>query len=124
MKYLKTAGWVLSAIVSAFLVFGSAMGKFTEWEGKQQLFDHLGYTADTIAKIGVVEVLLAVLFLVPRVDLVAALLLTAYLGGATATHVRIGDPFFFPIILGVLAWVALAMRSEDVRAFARSHLSK
>ena len=124
MKYVKTIGWALSALVSAFLVLGSAMGKFTEWEGKQQLFDHLGYSADTIAKIGVVEVLLALLFLVPRVDLFAALLLTAYLGGATATHVRVGDPFFFPIIIGVLAWVALAMRSEDVRVFARNHIRK
>jgi uncharacterized membrane protein YphA (DoxX/SURF4 family) len=119
---MKIAGWVLSFLVSAFLVFGSAMGKFIEWEGKQQMFDHLGYSANTIFKVGIVEVLLAILFLVPRVNLFAALLLTAYLGGATATHVRVGDPFYFPIGVGVVLWVALALRSKDLRSFIKSQL--
>ncbi|MGE0173376.1 MAG: DoxX family protein [Oligoflexales bacterium] len=117
MKAMKVSGWVLSALISAFLAFGSASGKFTEWEGKQELFDHLGYSADTLFKVGIGEVCLGILFLIPGVDFFAALLLTAFLGGATATHVRVGDPFYFPILIGVLAWIALALRNERLRNF-------
>lgn len=80
MKKQQVAGWVLNGLVSAFLIFGSAMGKFTEWDGKEKMFEHLGYDAQTIFQIGLVEVALAILILVPKVDFIAALLLTAYLG--------------------------------------------
>lgn len=115
MKTIKIVGWVLSALITAFLAFGSAAGKFTEWVGKQALFDHLGYSAEILFNVGILEVSLAVLFLIPAVDFFAAILLTAYLGGATATHVRVGDPFYFPIIIGMLVWIALALRNEKVR---------
>lgn len=69
-------------------------------------------------KIGIVEVAIAALFLIPRTAFVAAILLAAYLGGAVATHVRIGEPFFVPIIVAVAAWVALGMRLPDIFRFA------
>lgn len=116
MNKQKKAGWILSALISAFLIFGSASGKFMEWEGKDQMFEHLGYQTGTMFWIGVVEVTLAVLILVPKIEFIGALLLTAYLGGATATHVRVGDPFFFPIIIGALLWIALALRSPKIRS--------
>src|SRR5207245_10593611 len=53
---------------------------------------------------------------VPRTSVLGAILLTAYLGGATATHVRIGEPFFMPILLGVLVWGGLFLRDERLRA--------
>ncbi len=90
------------------------MGKFTQWEGKAEMFAKMGWTQDVMFTIGIVEVAIAVLFLIPRTSFVAAILLTAYLGGATATHVRIGDPFFFPVIIGVLAWFALGLRRPEV----------
>jgi hypothetical protein len=117
VKQTKTVGWTLSVILCAFLIFGSAMGKFTEWEGKQELFTHLGYAPDTLVRIGMVEVCLAILVLLPKVDFFAALLLTAYLGGATATHVRVGDPFYFPVVLGVLFWISFTLRNQRFRDF-------
>jgi hypothetical protein len=113
-KPTKIIGWVLSALISAFLILGSARGKFVEFEGKAKLFEHLGYNDDVMKKIGYVEVALALLFLVPRVDFLAAVLLTGYLGGATATHVRVGDPFYFPVIMGILVWVALGLRRPEI----------
>ncbi len=65
-------------------------------------------------KIGIVEVVATIVFLIPRTSFLGAILLTAYLGGATATHVRVGDPFFFPPFLGVVVWVAYALRRPDV----------
>jgi hypothetical protein len=108
LKKSQIAGWVLSVLVSAFLLLASAPGKFVEWEGKAELFEHFGYSTDVMTKIGVVEVILAVLFLIPRTAFIGAVLLTGYLGGATATHVRVGDAFFFPIVIGVLAWILRA----------------
>lgn len=111
---MKITGWVLSFLVSLFLGGASAAGKFTQWEGKADMFAKLGWSEDVMFRIGVVEVIIAILFLIPRTAFVGAILMAAYLGGATATHVRVGDAFFFPIIIGVIAWVALGLRQPDV----------
>lgn len=111
----KLIGWILSGLIAAFLILGSGVPKFIEWEGKEAMMNKLGWSTDTIFKIGFVEVTVAVLFLIPKTAFIGAILLAAYLGGATATHVRIGEPFFIPIILGIVAWVALGLR--DARIF-------
>ena len=117
-KTARIVGWVLSVVLSAFLILGSAMGKFVDWEGKAEAFKELGYSTELMTKIGVVEVILAVLFLIPRTAFIGALLLTAYLGGATATHVRVEEPFFTPIIFGVIMWIAYGLRRPDVFSLA------
>lgn len=113
-KILRITGWVLSILISLFLIFASASGKFTEWEGKAEMFAKMGWSEEVMVKIGIVEVAIAVLFLIPRTAFLAAILLAAYLGGATATHVRAGEAFFIPIIIGVVAWIALGLRQPDV----------
>ena len=97
------------------------MGKFTQWEGKAEMFAKMGWTEDVMFKIGIVEATIAILFLIPRTAFVGAILLAAYLGGAAATHVRVGEPFFFPIIIGVVAWVALGLRKPEVFRLAFGH---
>ncbi len=113
-KTQRIAGWILSGLLAAMLIGASASGKFTEWEGKKEMFVKLGYDSDTMLIIGVVEVVATVVFLIPRTSFLGAILLTGYLGGATATHVRVGDPFFMPIIIGVVVWIAYALRRPDV----------
>lgn len=113
-KKLNIAGWVLSGLIALLLIGPSAMGKFTQWEGKAEMFAKLGWSEDVMFKIGIVEVAIAILFLIPRTAFVAAILLAAYLGGATAAHVRVGEPFFVPIILAVIAWIALGFRMPVV----------
>ncbi len=110
----KIVGWVLSILLVALLSLASAGGKFFDFPDKEAMFAKLGWTTDLMFKIGFVEVAIALLFLIPRTAFLAAILLTAYLGGATATHVRVGDPFFMPIIIGVLVWVALGLRDPRV----------
>jgi hypothetical protein len=105
---------VLSGLLSAFMIFVSGVPKFIDWEGKEEMFAKMGFTVELLFKIGIVEVALAVLFLVPRAGFLAAVLLTGYLGGAVVTHVRIGDAFFFPVLFGVLFWVALGLRVPGV----------
>ncbi|GAA5505497.1 DoxX family protein [Novipirellula caenicola] len=113
-KKLRTTGWVLSILISLMLIGASASGKFTEWEGKSEMFAKLGWSEEVMFKIGIVEVIVAVLFLIPRTAFVAAILLAAYLGGATAAHVRVGEAFFVPIILGIVAWISLGLRQPDI----------
>jgi hypothetical protein len=117
-KKSQIAGWVLSLLLAAFLIVVSAIPKFVEWEGKAEMFAKLGYSIDTMMKIGVVEIASALLFVIPRTGFLGAVLLTAYLGGATETHVRVGEPFLFPVIMGVLAWIALGLRRPEVFSLA------
>jgi hypothetical protein len=80
------------------------------WQEKQ------GYPLSTLIPIGIVEVICAVLYAVPRTSVLGALLLTAYLGGATATHVRISEPFTSAIVVGVVVWAGLFLRDARIRA--------
>lgn len=108
----------IERLVAAFLIVASARGKFTESEGKAEMFAQLGWTEHVMFKIGIVEVACAILFLIPRTAFVGAILLTGYLGGATATHVRVGDSFFMPVIIGVVVWTALGLRDSRIVSLA------
>jgi uncharacterized membrane protein YphA (DoxX/SURF4 family) len=110
----KIVGWVLSVLLVAFLCLASASGKFVDFPNKEEMFAKMGWTTKVMFAIGIVEVVSALLFLIPRTAFIAAILLSAYFGGATATHVRVGEPFFIPIIFGVLTWVALGLRDSRV----------
>lgn len=113
-KKQRIVGWVLSGLIAAMLIGASASAKFTEWPDKEKEFAKFGYSIDTMFKIGIVEVVATVVFLIPRTSFLGAILLTGYLGGATATHVRVGDPFVTPIIIGIVVWIAYALRRSDV----------
>lgn len=124
MSKSKITGWVLSGLIAAFLILASASGKFLDWEGKEEQFAKMGWDVDVMFKIGIVEVAAAVLFLIPRTAFVGAILLSAYLGGAVATHVRLGEPFFIPILVGIVAWVALGLRDSRVFSLAFGQTGK
>ena len=109
-KPARITGWILSGLIGLFLIGASAIPKFTEWPGKSAMMDHLGLPLPLVPVIGTVELLVTVLYLIPRTSFIGAILLTGYLGGAVLTHVRIGDPWFFPLIIGIIAWVGLALR--------------
>jgi hypothetical protein len=114
MKAKKIVGWVLSVLIAAMLVAVSAPGKFMDFEGKEEMFAKLGWGVDVMKTIGVIEIAVAILYLIPRTAFVGAVLVTAYLGGAIATHVRVNDHFIMPVIMGVLVWVALGLRDSRI----------
>lgn len=107
-------GWGLTILVALFLAGASGAPKFMEWEGKAEMFQKMGVTDALIKKIGVLEIALAVLLVIPRTSFLAAVLLTGYLGGAVMTHVRIGDPFVFPILIGVVMWIGQGLKRPAV----------
>ena len=78
----------------------------------------LGYAENVIVPLGIVLTLCTILYLIPRTAVLGAILLTGYLGGAVATHVRVGEglfPISFPIIFGVLLWGGLYLRDNRLR---------
>jgi hypothetical protein len=79
----------------------------------------LGYRETVIIPLGIVLLSCTVLYIIPRTCVLGAILLTGYLGGAVATHVRVGEgpfPVLFPVILGVLLWGGLWFRDDRLRA--------
>ena len=73
---------------------------------------HLGYPVHLLLPIGIVEICCVILYVIPRTCVLGAILMTSFLGGATASHVRVDDPFFIPVIVGVLVWLGLLLRDK------------
>jgi hypothetical protein len=85
-----------------------------------EAFGKLGYPVGLAAGIGILLLVCVALYLVPRTSVLGAILLTGYLGGAVASHVRIGDPWFshalFPVYVGLLVWGGLYLHDQRLRA--------
>lgn len=112
-------GRILSGLSIAFLLFDAA-GKLARVAPAVQGTVELGYPADSILTIGLVELACVALYMIPRTAVLGAVLLTGYLGGAIATHVRVGNPLFshvlFPTYVAALIWGGLYLRDARLRA--------
>ncbi len=112
------AGRVVSTLPILFLLM-DAIVKFIKPEGAVELSAQLGWREHLLIPIGVVLLVCTILYAIPRTAFLGAILLTGYLGGAVATHVRVGsEPFsvVFPIIVGSFIWLGLYLRDERLRA--------
>jgi hypothetical protein len=113
-KAMRIIGWTLTILVGLFLIGASGVPKFFDFPGKADLMAKLQIPLNLLTILGVIEVTVAVLYLIPRTAFLGAILATAHLGGAVWTHLRVGDPWFFPIIIGVLMWLGLALRQPVI----------
>ncbi|MBI2422549.1 MAG: DoxX family protein [Candidatus Hydrogenedentes bacterium] len=109
------AGRVMSALPVLLLLFSGVM-KLAQPAGMAEGFTHLGYPLSVAVPLGIVEIACTVLYIVPQTSVLGAILLTGYLGGATATHLRVEEAFFAPIAVGVLVWGGLFLRDARIRA--------
>jgi len=114
------AGRIISGFVALFLLADGVLrtAHFAPYvDGLVQF----GYPAHLATPIGVTLTVCTLLYLVPRTAVVGAILLTGYLGGATATHVRVENPFYlFAVAFGVLVWAGLYLREPRLRALLRA----
>jgi DoxX-like family len=109
------AGRIISAVPILLLLFGCVMS-FAKPPSVVEGFHKFGYPQSVLLPIGIAELICTILYLVPRTSVLGAILLTGYLGGATATHVRMLDPsFVMPVIVGVLVWLGLLLREQRLR---------
>jgi hypothetical protein len=109
----------MSALPALFLLMDGVM-KLAKPEFVVKATVQLGYPERVIFGLGIVVLVCVILYLIPRTAVLGAILLTGYLGGAVATHVRVGDPLFshalFPVYLAILLWGGLYLREERLRA--------
>ena len=123
MQTTKSAIWagrVISGLAVAFLTLDS-IGKLLRVQPVIEGTVSLGYPVSVILPLGVTLLTCVLVYLVPRTAVLGALLLTGYLGGAVATHVRVGHPLFshalFPTYVAALLWGGLVLRDRRLRAF-------
>lgn len=114
-KKVLWTGRIMSAVPALMLLFSAVM-KFVKPPGMEEGLKHLGWSMDLMLGLGILEAACTIVYLIPRTAIVGAILLTGYLGGAIATHVRVGDPFYSIIIFGVLIWGGLYLRDPRLRA--------
>lgn len=112
------AARIISGLPALFLLMDGAM-KLVKPAFVVEATVGLGYPESVIIPIGVVLIVCTILYLIPKTSVLGAILLTGYLGGAVATHVRTGESLFaiiFPVIVGVLLWLGLYLRNAKLRA--------
>ncbi|MGB9461887.1 MAG: DoxX family protein [Candidatus Acidiferrum sp.] len=115
-KGMIWTGRVLSALPVGLMAFSAAL-KFLKPAPVMQSFAHFGYPESEIVILGVLELISCIVYVIPRTAVLGAILMTGYLGGATATNVRVGDPsYIITVTLGVLVWAGLFLRDARVRA--------
>ncbi len=112
------AGRIMSGLPALFLLL-DGVGKLIKPAPVVEGTLRLGYPESVIIPLGIVLLACTLVYVIPRTSVLGAILLTGYLGGAVATHVRAGDgwfPILFPVILGALLWGGLYLRDERLRA--------
>ena len=118
-KWMTWIGWIISVLPVAMLVMSGVM-KLQKPPEVLQGIEKLGWGEDLLLNLAIVEIGCAVIYLMPPTAILGAILLTGYLGGAIATHMRVGDPFVpnmtVPILLGVFAWLGVYLREPRLRA--------
>jgi hypothetical protein len=114
-KAASIVGWILGVLPALLLVMSAVM-KLMKVPDVVKGMGELGYSERLLRPLGVVELCCAVIYLFPRTGVLGAILMTGYLGGATATNVRVGNAgFFLPALLGVVAWLGLYLRDRRLR---------
>ncbi|MCC8983632.1 DoxX family protein [Bradyrhizobium acaciae] len=120
-KPARITGRVMSGVVVLFLLFDGAI-KLVPLPIVTETMDKMGWGAsDTLARsLGIITIVCTLLYSVPPTSILGAILLTGYLGGAIASHVRIGSPLFthtlFGVYLGLMVWGGLYLRDGNLRA--------
>ena len=113
------AGPITAGLAVAFLIFDS-VGKLLRVQPVIDGTRQLGYPQAVVFGLGVTLLVCVLVYLIPRTSVLGAVLLTGYLGGAVATHVRVGNPLFthvlFPIYVAALLWGGLVLRDARLRA--------
>jgi hypothetical protein len=109
------ASYIMSALPVLLLLFSAVM-KLLKPAPVVEGFAHLGLPESLAPGLGILELACTVVYVIPQTSVLGAILLTGYLGGATLTHLRVGDPFFMPAVVGLLVWSGLFWRDPRLRA--------
>ena len=116
-KRFRAAGWILSVLVVAQLLSSAWFRATHHTNAVTEIVTGYGYPESAIVRIVIAECALVVLYLVPQTSVLAAILMTGYLGGAVAAHLRVADTAraAIPLVVGIFAWGGLYLRDSRIR---------
>ena len=118
LAWMTRVGWAISGLMILFLLFDS-LGKLMLEQHVVAATKAIGYPVGYIRNLGLICFACTILYAMPRTSVLGAILLTAYLGGAVASKIRIADPLFssvlFGVYVGILVWGGLYMRNDRLR---------
>ncbi|HKG94495.1 MAG TPA: DoxX family protein [Gemmatimonadaceae bacterium] len=121
-RKLLWTGRILSSLAVLFLLWDSVI-KLIPLTPVAEAFTRLGYPVRLAPGIGILELVCVALYVIPATSVPGAIVLTGFLGGAIASHVRVGDPLlthvFFPLYVALLLWGGLLLRDDGLRAFTK-----
>jgi DoxX-like family len=112
-KAKKIIGWILTGLVALVMIF-SAVAKLTASEQVLKTAASFGLPESTFKSVGILEIFCIVLFIIPRTGVLGTLLVSAYIGGAIATHLEHQLPFFPPAIVECIVWIAAVLRFPEL----------
>ncbi len=119
-KGKKWAGYIISGVAAIFLLIDAVM-KFVQPAEVVSATEALGYDRSVILPLGIILLVSVILYIFPRTTVLGAILLTGYLGGAVATHVRLSNPVFshvlVPVYFGIFIWLGLWLRKPLLRGY-------
>ncbi len=107
-------GTVISVLCILFLLFDS-IGKIVRESHSLSGTKQLGWPETAVQPLGIILLICTILYIIPKTKVLGSILLTAYLGGATATMMRVGFPLYFSIIFGILVWVGAYLTNSKLR---------
>ncbi len=115
-KALIYIGWAISILVGLALLVSGIFKFMPPAPEAEQGLQHIGWRADQLGTLGILEILSAVLYLIPQTAILGAILVSGYMGGAIATHLRVGDPVVVQVVIPVLAWLGIWLRDGNLRS--------
>jgi hypothetical protein len=107
-------GRIISGFIILFMLFdgGAKVARFAPYvKGTVEA----GFADSLVVPIGILGLFCTILYAIPQTSILGAILLTGYYGGATATHVRLGQAWYFPVVFGILVWLAMYLREPRLR---------
>jgi hypothetical protein len=120
---MTKAGWILTVLVALFLLGASVAPKLVGADAAVDALVAIGWPTRYLLLLGLLELALVVLYLLPRTSLLGAVLMTGYIGGAIASHLRAGSPLpthtLFGVYLGMAMWLGLWLRDARLRTYFR-----
>ena len=107
-------GRVVSILTSLVFLMSGVM-KLKGGAEVMQGMAHLGLPATMILPLAILEISCVVIYLIPKTSILGAILLTGFIGGAICSHLRVGDPFYVQIVIGILIWLGLYLREDRLK---------
>jgi uncharacterized membrane protein YphA (DoxX/SURF4 family) len=113
---LLWTGRVISALPALALVLSGIMKFMPMTPEIEKSLKNIGWSPAAVIPLGITELIVTILYIIPQTSVLGAILITGYMGGAIATHARIGEPFYIQAAIGVLAWLGLYLRDARLRS--------